>query len=345
MKNLNSLGVSIFCENLAMMLAAGIPTENAMELLAEDSQSGLFCDTAKAVLAQMETGNPLGDAIEKAECFPDYAVHMIQAGELSGRTEGVLRNLSAYYSKQSQLENKLKNAVIYPAVFLMIMAIIMILMVVKVLPVFTDVYANLSGDLTVSSYSYVNTAYIVGYCVLGITLLLVLILLVAAILGRSRKGQQFLGSIFQKLPVTAGTAYALSLSQFMAALSTFIASGVDSDRALREAAEMVSNTKMAEKLSVCKKEMEEGQSLAQAFQKEKLFDPLYTRLLLSGARSGSLELATSRLSDLFDEDTDYRLNKMIDIIEPALALFLTVSVGLTLITVMLPLIGILGAIG
>lgn len=345
MKKLNSLGVSVFCENLAMMLAAGIPTENAMELLAEDTQSGLFCETAKAVLEQMIQGQPLGEAIEKADCFPDYAVHMIQAGELSGRTEGVLRNLATYYTTQSQLENKLKSAVIYPAVFLFIMAIIMFLMVVKILPVFTGVYTNLAGDLTVSSYSYVNEAYVVGYIVLGITILFVLLLLLAAVASRSKKGMDVLWHIFESLPFTANTAYALALSQFMSALSTFTASGVDSDRALREASAMVSNRKMLQKLEKCKIEMEGGQSLAQAFQKEKLFDSLYTRLLMSGARSGNLEQATARLAELFAEDTDYRLNKMIDIIEPALALFLTISVGLTLITVMLPLIGILGAIG
>lgn len=345
MKRLNSLGVSVFCENLAMMLSAGIPADGAMELLAQDAQKGVFCDATKAVEREMLEGATLGEALQKSQCFPDYAVNMVQAGELAGRTEDVLRNLSVYYDAQSRLESKLKSAVVYPAVFLLVMAGILLLLVTTVLPIFTGVYTSLVGDLAASSYSYVSIAYVVGYCALAVTITLVLLLLAVDICSKSLGGRAFLSRVFQKLPFTSGTSYAVALSQFMTALATFVASGVDSDTALREAMAMVEHRQMQQKLNSCRTQMEDGQSLAQAFQKEKLFDSLYTRMLVSGAHSGQTENVLAQLARLFSEDTDRRINRLIDFIEPALAIFLTVSVGLTLISVMLPLIGILGAIG
>lgn len=345
MKRLNSLGVSVFCENLAMMLSAGIPADSAMELLAEDTQAGTFCETAKAVEREMLEGATLGIALQKSDGFPEYAVHMVQAGELAGRTEDVLRNLALYYDAQSRLESKLKSAVIYPAVFLLVMAGILLLLVTTVLPIFTGVYTSLVGDLAVSSFAYVQGAYVVGYTALSVTIILVALLLVVDICSQSPRGRSFLSRLFQRLPFTRSTAYAVALSQFMTALATFAASGVDSDMALREAMAMVEHGQMQQKLQSCRTQMEEGQSLAQVFQKEKLFDSLYTRMLVSGAHSGQQEQVLARLSQLFSEDTDRRINRLIDVIEPALAIFLTISVGLTLISVMLPLIGILGAIG
>lgn len=345
MKQLNSLGVSVFCENLAMMLSAGITADGAMELLAQDAQKGVFCDATNAVEREMLEGATLGQALKKSQYFPDYAVNMVQAGELAGRTEDVLKNLAVYYDQQSRLESKLKSAVVYPAVFLLVMAGILLLLVTTVLPIFTGVYTSLVGDLTASSYSYVSIAYIVGYGALAVIIVLITMLLAVYICSKSLKGKAFLSRLFQRMPFTKSTSYAVALSQFMTALSTFVSSGVDSDMSLSEAMAMVEHKQMLQKLKSCCTEMEAGQSLAQVFQKEKLFDSLYTRMLVSGARSGQTENVLVQLAKLFSEDTDRRINRLIDIIEPALAIFLTVSVGLTLISVMLPLIGILGALG
>ena len=170
-------------------------------------------------------------------------------------------------------------------------------------------------------------------------------MLFGAICSRTVRGRERLEQLLERLPFTAKTFYHLSLSRFMSALSTFTASGVDTDTAMQRSAEMVTHRGLSEKLLRCQQAMAGGRSLSQAIYEEKLFEPLYARMMISGAHSGSMEQVTSRLAELFSEDANGRLDHLIDGIEPALASFLTITVGFTLVSVMLPLIGILGSIG
>lgn len=344
-KELSSLAVSIFCEDLAMMLQAGIQPDEAAGLLAEDSSSEAFQQAARSMQKSLILGSSLSQAADESGIFPQYAVKMIAAGELSGRTDTVLRSLSRHYAGKDQLEKKLKSAVVYPGVLLGLMALILVVLVTKVLPVFTSVYESLSGSLAASSFSYIRIAYFVGWAGLLITLLLAVVLLTGLALSRTTAGRTKLSALFEKLPFTAAASRRLALAHFSSALSVFIASGVDTDTALEAAGAMTDHRGVSEQVERCKQSMASGTGLATAIFEEKLFEPLYGRMLVSGARSGQLESVLAHLGELFQQDADTALDRLIDSIEPILAGFLTVIVGSTLLSVMLPLISILGSIG
>lgn len=121
-KILRSLAVSAFCEDMAMMLAAGIQVDDALSLMRGDSGDGPLYDAASAVLERVQMGEPLAEAVEQCGYFPAYAAQLVAAGEAAGRTESVLKSLAVYYETQDKLEKRLKSAVIYPAVLLFLMA-------------------------------------------------------------------------------------------------------------------------------------------------------------------------------------------------------------------------------
>ena len=121
-KTLRSLAVSAFCEDMAMMLAAGIQVDDALSLMRGDSGDGPLYDAASAVLERVQMGEPLAEAVEQCGYFPAYAAQLVAAGEAAGRTESVLKSLAVYYETQDKLEKRLKSAVIYPAVLLFLMA-------------------------------------------------------------------------------------------------------------------------------------------------------------------------------------------------------------------------------
>ncbi len=342
---LSSLAVSAFCENLAMMLEAGIQPDEAAALLAEDTSTGPFQQAAKAMQRSLLLGASLSQAAKDTGMFPDYAVQMIAAGEVSGRTDGVLRSLARHYAGQDQLEKKLKSAVVYPGILLGLMALILIVLLAKVLPVFTGVYQSLAGDVASSSYAYIRLAYGVGWAALIVTLLLAALLAAGLILSRTTAGRAKLSGLFERLPLTAPASRKLAVARFTSALSIFTASGVDVDTAMNAAGEMVAHGGLQAQIQRCKAAMAEGKGLATAIFEQRLLEPLYGRMLLSGARSGSTENVLARLAQLFTQDADQALDRLIDSIEPVLAGFLTLAVGITLLSVMLPLIGILGAIG
>ena len=140
----------------------------------------------------------------------------------------------------------------------------------------------------------------------------------------------------------------MAISRFTAALATFVAAGVNTDIAMEKAVAMVDHAGLKSLLDQARDEMidpTKGKSLAQAIFDNNVFEPMYARMLVVGTRSGSMETVLASLSDTFFDDSIARIDGLIDSVEPTLAAFLTVSVGATLIAVMLPLVGIMGSIG
>lgn len=346
-KQLESLAISVFCENMAMMLGAGIGAEEAAGLLGEDSTQGSFHDAAKSVQKfLLLQGGTLSEAVAQSGYFPAYVSDMIRVGESAGRIEQTLRSLAGYYASRSRLETKLKSAVLYPLVLLVLMAAILGVLLAKVLPVFAGVYTSLAGDLTSSSYGYIRVAYGIGWLALAVTMLVALVLIAATVASRTSKGLDTLKRMAEHLPVLSGIAQQLSLANFTEVLMIYVASGVDVDSAMEAAGKMVDNETVAQKVDACHRQMKEkGVGLATAVYEQKLFEPLYGRMLVSGARSGSLEPVLECLTDLFSQDARMRIDRAVDRVEPFMSAFLTVTVGIALISTMLPLIGILGSIG
>lgn len=175
--------------------------------------------------------------------------------------------------------------------------------------------------------------------------MLTALLLTGAAAARTQRGNGLFRTLFEKLPFTSAAARRLAEAQFTTALATFTASGMDTDTAMERASDMVRHRALRAQLESCRRQMLEGRSLAQAVYDNRVFEPLYARMLMSGARSGNLDQVLARLAQVFSEDANMRMGRIIDSVEPVLAGFLTVSVGITLLAVMLPLIGILTSIG
>ena len=316
-KKLDYLGVSAFCESMAMMVQAGIQTDEAITLLQSDRthSSGILEEGLSVMKEQVDQGFGLAAAMKESGIFPDYALQMVEAGERSGRLEDILFRLSRYYADQKTISEKLHNAVTYPAAMLVLIIAVLAVMLVMVLPAFTDVYDNLTGSLAASSYSYVRLAY--GFCWFALILMLVL---------------------------AAGLVTGLLLWKSTSALGTFLASGEMQDEAVLNSLPMTDYEPVEEKLKRCVLRMEEGHSIAQAAYDEELFEPVYGRMLLAGERSGSLEHVLGRLTELLEENCGNLAERLVGIIDPLLSGVLMFTVGLSLMSVMLPLIGMMNSI-
>lgn len=344
-RELDALAVSALCENLALLLGAGIQPDEAAGLLSEDSTVGPFREAVCTMQKALLLGESLSSAMEKTGVLPDYAIRMIAAGEKAGRTEAVLNSLARYYASQARLEKKLHSAVVYPTVLLGLMAAILAVLLAWVLPVFTGVYEGLVGDIATSSYGYIRVAYWVGGVALAVTLVLAILVVAGAVLSRTAAGRTRLSRVFQRLPFTAGASRRLAVARLAGALDIFIASGLDTDTAMEAAEGMVDHSELHAAITAARMQMAQGVRLGTAVHDQQLFEPLYARMLLSGERSGKTEQVLARLTNLFTQDANDEMDRVVDMVEPALAAFLTVSVGVTLLSVMLPLIGILGTVG
>ena len=347
-KLLDSAAVSAYCGSIATMLSAGIQTEEAALLLAENRTGSRFAEVCNAVYESIVKGKSLSESMRSSEGFPEYACDMIKTGESSGHIDEVLRNLELYYAEEDRIFAKLKSSVGYPLILLAVMAAILLFTVLLILPIFTDVYHNLVGSLATVSVTSIETATTIAWVALGITVALMLICAYLWVQTGSEDGRARVMKLFEHISVTKDALYQLALSRFSAALATFLSAGLTSEDALENARATVDHDELSAKLEQAYESMvnlDNPRSLPQALDEFSVFEPLYARMLNVGTRSGKTDETLAQFSQVFFDDAVLQIDRSLDRIEPMLAAFLTLAVGLTLISVMLPLIGIMSSIG
>lgn len=345
-KLLDNLGVSAFCESMGMMMHSGIQTDEAISLLQSGGHSsgGLLEQGLEVMKEQVDQGFGLAAAMRESGIFPQYALKMVEAGESSGRLEDILFRLSRYYADQKTISEKLRNAVTYPAAMLTLIIAVLAVMLVMVLPAFTQVYDKLTGSLSASVYGYIRWAY--GFCWAALAVMVVLALGLILGLALWNGGKRAaVEKLLRKIPLCASILDNMGMFRFTSALTTFIASGEMQDEAVLNSIPMTDCAPVEKKLKNCVLHMEQGHSIAQAAYEEELFEPVYGRMLLAGERSGNMESVLGRLTGLLEENCGNLVDRLVSIVDPLLSGVLMVTVGLSLLSVMLPLIGMMNSIG
>ena len=344
-KKLDNLGVSAFCESMAMMIQAGIQTDEAIALLGQNHKGGGVLESAVGAMKEkVEQGSSLSDAMRETGAFPEYALQMIAAGETSGRLEDVLFRLSRYYADQKTISEKLRNAVTYPAAMLIMIIVVLTVMLTMVLPAFSKVYDKLTGSVSSSIYSYIHWAYAFCWIALIVMIVLAVLLLGGLFLWNSGKRAAVEGLI-RRIPICEEILESMGMFRFTSAFGTFLASGEMQDIAVLDSIKMTDCAPVEEKLKRCVSHMDEGHSFAQAAYNEELFEPVYGRMLLAGERSGKMVDILERLTSLLEENCGHLVDRLVGVVDPLLSGVLMITVGLSLLSVMLPLIGMMNAVG
>ncbi|MBE5999786.1 MAG: type II secretion system F family protein [Eubacteriales bacterium] len=346
-RKLDNLGVSAFCESMGMMVRAGIQTDEAVALLEQgtaEKEKGVLGAGITLMKERVEEGASLSDAMREAGIFPEYALKMVAAGETSGRQEDVLFRLSRYYRDQKTISEKIRSAVTYPAAMIVLIIAVLAVMLAMVLPAFTDVYDSLTGSLSASTYSYIRWAY--GFCWFALVLMIVIAVCLFGGLYLWNNGKkEAVEKVLRRIPLCAEILDNMGMFRFTSALGTFLASGELQDIAVIDSIPMAECRPVEEKLKKCVARMEEGHSIAQAAYDEELFEPVYGRMLLAGERSGNMESVLERLTELLEENCTAKVDSLVGIVDPLLSGVLMFTVGLSLLSVMLPLIGMMNSIG
>ena len=345
-KQLDHMGVSAFCESMAMMIRSGIQVDEAVDLLQHGrTKTGGILESGLSVMKEhVDAGEGLAAAMKQSGIFPDYALQMVEAGETSGKLEGILFRLARYYADQKTISEKIRNALTYPAVMIALIILLLAVMIKMVLPSFTSVYERLTGSLAASSYGYVRWAYVFCWIALIALIVIAAILLIGYRAWKSGN-RASVEAFLRKFPACASILEDMAMFRFTSALATFIASGDMQDEAVEKSIPMADYGPVEEKLKRVSAEMLEGHSIAQAAYDEELFEPTYGRMLLAGERSGNLEEVLERLTGLLEENCSDGVDRIVGFVDPLLSGILMVTVGLSLLSVMLPLIGMMNSVG
>lgn len=338
---LTAMQLSDFCAQTAAMLHSGCSLGDSCGALSQDASD----ETARAAGEMgkyLEEGMSFAESAGLTGVFPEYAMGVFRTAELSGRLDESLERLSDYYRRQEELAQKMRASLTYPAALLGMMCAVLGVLVFWVLPMFRGVYNSLTGSLAASAYSYVSAAGVIGVAGLVVSAVLALCLLAATTVMGTESGREKLQPWLERLPLTREALLHFALSRLTDALSTLLASGTDPQEAMETALAQCGHDVLREKLADAPRRLAMGEGLAPVLG--PVLPALYARMLRVGETSGSLTEALEQLSERMGKSAQDSFTKLIDRVEPALMGFLTVSVGLTLLSVMLPLLGILGAV-
>ena len=333
--------IASLCLELALLLHAGVSTGDALSLLAEEGdRRGML----KAMAEQVDSGETLSAALRESGAFPTYVCGLVEVGERTGRTEEALSALSRYYEDRVRLARRVRSALLYPAVMLALMLVVIGVLLVKVLPIFDDVYASLGGRLTgvaaglLTLGRWLEGAMPVLFAVLAAVA--VLMLLFTAV-GPLRRG---ILSLWHRTRGDKGVSRKLNNARLAQALAMGMASGLPVDEAVELSANLMEGG-AKKRCESCRKRLEGGESLGDALKKSGLLPARQSRLLELGQRSGAGDASMEKIARDLSEEGEAALDALVGRVEPALVLVCSVLVGLILLSVMLPLMHIMSAIG
>ena len=338
--------LSVFCMELYLIIRAGIPFSEGIALLRDDEKDSYKHAVLEHLYQQLELGEPVAAALRTAEGFPVYVIEMVEIGQRTGHLEDVFRALAGYYERLDQLQRSLRNAVLYPAVLLVMMLFVVFVLLIKVLPIFQDVFQQLGAELSPLASMLMQVGQVLGRYGLGLMAMVIIGVLAAAVLLRDSDRRAAALQWFLHKSEGWRISRLVASSRLVDALVLTLSSGLNIDDSLDMAIRLVGNQSMQEKIMNCKRAMLlDSKAFAEASLDSGLFAPLYCRMIAVGFRTGSIDGVMAEVARRSAEQVDDQLESLLNRVEPTLVIIMSALVGLILLSVMLPLMSIMSAIG
>ena len=336
--------ISIFCDQVAMILNGGIPIYEGAFILYEEMDEGKTKNVLKTVAENVKSGMAFSEALKESGSFPAYMCEMVKIGEMTGNLEEIMRSLSDYYERENLVKNSIRSVLSYPTVLLGMMAVILLVLVGKILPMFEDIFLELDGG-TGTTVGLMNTSILVSEIIVGVGLVLLAGLLIIIAWYKLKGGSAIVTSILNNNPLTAGLADRISVGKFLATLAVMNSAGMEMTEAVKNASKVVENKKTSAKIDKCIAMLEADEKPEDAFKKSGLLSSLHSKMFGVARMSGSGDSILFKLVNRFDADINSRLNSLASVIETVLVVVLSVIVGAVLISVMMPLMSVIASIG
>ncbi len=339
--------LSSFCDQVALMLDSGMTLRDGIEMLAEDeAKEDVKNHPYRDLIEVVSSTGSLYEAMKANEDkWPDYMMEMVGIGEETGRLEDIMINLSNYYQREGRIRSAAMSAITYPLVLGVMLVVIIGILLWRVLPVFNRVLESLGvveGAGGGSTLMRIGT--IAGWVVLGLIGAVVVAAVVILILMKTRKRDKVLQFLKGLIPPVRKVSAKLSSARVAGILGLMLSSGFPMENALQMAPAALSDQESIAKVNIIRDHMQEGETFSEALSKSGLFADFHNRMLKVGAVSGHEPQVMSKIAEIYEEQVEDDLGRLISIIEPTLVALLCVVIGAILLSVMLPMAGVLGSL-
>lgn len=335
----------IFCHEIAIILSSGMSIFDGLEIIDTELPSEKLKQVTHEILNHYKEHSNFYQAITACGYFDTYMEEMVKIGEESGRLDDVMQQLSLYYERNDEMISQLKDALTYPFILMMMMIAVIGILVVKILPIFQNVLLSLGTNLSPLALTLMNFGKqfaLISFIILCTCVILFVLFYLYTKKHPENTIQDF---IFSHFFATKKLYEQITLAHITYALSLFLTSGYPIEQAVTFLPSFVKHQRLKQQLEAIIQEMENGNSFEEALRLHPLYKGVYASLIQIGFKSGRQDEVMNQLVVYFEKDVANSISSFLNIIEPTIVAVLSFVVGIILLSVMLPLMGIMSSLG
>ena len=338
--------VVVFCRIFSTMIDAGLPLIQCLSILADQEENKAFAKILRTIKEDIEGGTSLTDALKKhPKVFDDLFVNLIAAGEAGGILDVVLARLSAYLENAMKLKAAVKSAMTYPITVLCIAAGVVTLLLLKVIPTFQKMFADMGGELPGPTQVVVGMSEFMQnyWWVLGV-------IVAAMVIGlkmfyKTEKGHWTIDALLLKAPLIGNVLRKVAVAKFTRTLATMMSSGVPILEGLNIVSKTAGNVVIEAAVVKTRQAISEGQSIAEPLSASGVFPPMVVQMIAVGEATGALDIMLNNIADFYDDEVDAAVKGMTAMIEPIMMVFLGGVCGGMIIAMYLPIFKMASVVG
>ncbi len=337
--------ITRFTRQFATMIGAGLPMVQCLEILATQNENKEFSKVINKVRDSVQGGTTLSEALSRnPKIFDQLYVNMVEAGEVGGALDAILMRLAAYREKADQLIRKVKGAMVYPSVIVVVAVGVTFAMLTFIVPVFAKMFKGVGSELpaptqivmNISDFLKNNLLYMAVGAIGGLAFFIYW--------KQTPSGRLNYDRFLLKLPILGTLIRKSSVARFTRTLSTLLSSGVSILEALEITAKTSGNQVVANAINKSVLAIAEGDTITGPLKETGVFPPMVIQMIGVGEKTGGLDEMLSKIADFYDEEVNEAVAALTSIIEPVIIVFMGAVIGGILVAMYLPMFDIIGKI-
>lgn len=337
-KKVKPRDLSVFCRQFVSITQAGVPMKEALQMLSEQTENKWLKRAISEVLLSVEKGNTLADSMRgQSDIFPPMLINMVEAGENSGSLEMAFSRMAVQFEKEAKLKATIRKATIYPIILVVAAIGVVAVMLLFVIPIFIDMFADLDVEMPGITMWVMNTSEWMTehwYMILG---LIILVIAAYKMIYRTEQGRLAIDRVKMKMPLFGKLTVKTACAQFARTMSTLLSSGISTIDALETVSKIVNNIHYTNALLKAREEVMKGIPLSEPLTASKIFPPMVCHMTGIGEETGNIEDMLEKLADYYDEEVEMTTQSVLAAMEPLIIVFMAVVVGTLVVAVVSPI--------
>jgi len=336
--------LSGFCSQIAMMMNSGLGLYEGLEALARTHRNSKNAAVYESVFNKFAERGSLYDALKAEGSWPHYLTEMTGIGERTGHLDRIMEGMASYYSREARIRSAVVSAVTYPIVLGAMMLLILLIMIVKVLPVFRRVLASLGVTVNDAGNSLMNMGVGIAWVVLAVMGVAMLAVIICCLLMKTRARNRVISALMKLFVPVRRINSKLSASRVASVLSMMISGGFPLDEAMEMVPAVLDDDMSAAQVNEMRSRIAEGMSFEDALAGSGMYDELFGCMIRMGCSVGCADSVLAKVASEYETRVEDSVSDLVSIIEPTLVAVLCVVIGAVLLSVMMPMAGIISSI-